>query len=209
MNLIDLTLPIPDSDPSRIALEEMRIGPEPEGYTGLIYHFHHNSMVGSYLDLPGHIKETDDGRDAANYPLDQLYRVPAAVIHLNRESGSGGVSAAELAAACPPGLHSFPALVLNALGPCRFDEIECRSVWLELDAVQWLIDAGVRLLVADIYESPRIHGVFLHLFRAGVATVCLPVNLALLIRPQVRITVLMPRYLGVTQIPCRILAEME
>ena len=100
------------------------------------------------------------------------------------------------------------ALVINALGAARFDEIEERSVYLELDAVEWIIASGVQLVVADVYESRALHGVFPALFAAGIATVCCPVNLHQLITPEVRLTVLPVRFPGVTQLPCRVVAEV-
>ncbi len=207
MRLIDLTLPIPKT---RAASRDVRIrGARGSDYTGVVYDFELNSMDGTYIDFPGHIRETDDGRDAANYPVDALYRRSAAVIHLDRASGSGPVTAADLRQALPGTLDPpFPALILNALGRRRFDQIENRSVFLTLDAVHWIADCGVRLLVSDIYESRAIHGVFLELFRRGVAAVCLPINLDKIDRPAVRLTVFPLPIPGVTQLPCRVVAEL-
>ena len=206
MSLIDLSLPIPartSSSPATVTLEELRI----QNYTGMIYHFRHNSMAGTYLDFPGHIKETADGFDATNYPMEKLFRVEATVIHLDRAGGSGAVAAAELAAACPRPFRG-QALVLNALGARRFDAIESRSVWLGRDATRWIIERPIRLLVSDIYESKTLEGVFLELFRAGIAAVCLPVNLSALTTPYVRLTALPVRFETATQLPCRVMAEL-
>jgi kynurenine formamidase len=165
-------------------------------------------MVGTYLDLPGHIRETDDGLDAAGLPLEGLYRVEASVLHMDRGDGSGGVSGEDLERA-GPGAVPGGALVINALGARRFDEVAFRSVWLETSAVRWIRDSGVRLLVSDIYESPGLHGVFYDLFRAGISTVCHPVDLHRLSAPRGRLTVLPVRIAGVTQLPCRVVAEWE
>ncbi len=205
MPIADLTLPIPaqpENGPAPVTLEPRRI----QTYTALIYRFHHDSMVGTYVDFPGHIRETDDGQDAAGYPLDALFRVEATVVRLDRESGSGAVSAAELEAACPRPFRGR-ALLLNALGARRFDAIAFRSVWLGADARAWIAGRGVRLLLSDIYESQQLEGVFLDLFRAGIATVCHPVNLAAVAAPYARITALPARFESVTQLPCRVLAE--
>ncbi len=204
MPLVDLTLAIPAGAPSPASLERRRI----QTYTAQIYHFRHDSMVGTYLDLPGHILETDDGLDAATYPLDGLYRVPATVVRLDRRGGSGAVTAAELEAACPRPVRGR-ALILNALGRRRFDAIAEFSVWLAKDARAWIAARRVRLLVSDIYESRPLDGVFLDLFRAGIATVCYPVNLAAIAAPYVRLTVLPARFETVTQLPCRVVAEWE
>lgn len=209
MGLIDLTLPSNESVPSRdlFQTDEKRISNPAGVYTGIIHHFRHNSMVGTYIDFPGHVKETDDGTDAANYPPEKVFRVKATVIHLDRQDGSGRVGADELAASSP-GIAPGGALILNALGKKRFDEIASRSVYLGKDAVQWIIEKGFHLLVSDVYESDADpQNVFPDLFRKGIATVCCPVNMHLLTEPEFRVTVLFPRFARATQLPCRILAE--
>ncbi len=203
---VDLTLSIPAQPADGTAVvtpEELRI----QNYTGMVYHFRHDSMAGTYIDFPGHIKETADGFDAANYPMGKLFRVEATVIHLDRAGGSGAVTAAELAAACPKPFRG-QALVLNALGARRFDAIESRSVWLGRDARRWIIERNIHLLVSDIYESKTLEGVFLDLFGAGITTVCLPINLSALTTPYVRLTALPVRFETVTQLPCRVVAEL-
>lgn len=178
-------------------------------YTGVVYTLHVNSMSGTYLDLPGHIRETDDGMTAADLRLEDFYRIPARLIRLHRHSGSGAVTAAELAAATAGARPNGPALIINALGNLNPRDIVTRSVHLDADAVQWIIDCGCRLLVSDIYESPRIEGVFLKLFQAGVSTLCEPVNLGQITVQHCRLTILFPKYPGLTQIPCRALAEWD
>jgi len=152
---------------------------------------------------------TDDGADAATVPAEQLYRLEATVIHLDRPDGSGKIGAAELAPACP-GDVAGDALIINALGSRRFDEIAERSVYLGREAVQWIVGSGVTVLVSDVYESNTDpQDVFLDLFAGGVHTVCCPVNLGALTASRVRLTVLPLRFTGVTQLPCRVIAEME
>ena len=176
-------------------------------YTAWVYKLHMSSMSGSYMDFPGHIRETDDGRDAADWAIHALYRVPAAVVHLDRADGSGGIGADELREACPA-VAAGGGLIINALGGRRFDEIQERSVWLQSDAVGWIVGQGVRLLVSDVYESSSDpQNVFFELFDAGVVTVCLPVNLHRIDVPRVRVTALPARIPGVTQLPCRVVAE--
>jgi len=210
MALVDLTLRTPQHEngvPTSVE-RELLISSDGATYTGMIYDFGFGSMVGTYVDFPGHIKETDDGMDAANYPVEKLFRVDCAVIHLDRESGSGAVSAEELQQACPC-CAGVGAIVLNALGKRRFDEIEERSVFLSSEAVAWLIGTGIHLFVSDIYESKGIHGVFSDLFGAGVSTVCSPVNLSALTESKAKLSVFFLAFPRVTQIPCRLLAELE
>jgi len=165
-----------------------------------------DSMASTYIDFPGHIAETDDGQDAKNYPLEKLYRHTAKVIHL--EQTKGAVSAKDLAENCPCKLNKGNALIINALGKLRFDEVPERSVYLDKSAVDWIIEQGVELLISDIYESTEITGVFYHLFKAGITTVCYPVNMDKLNTPEVKITILSLPVEGVVQIPCRIIAEV-
>jgi kynurenine formamidase len=209
--LVDLTLEAEATQQGRPTAQarEVVITPDRDPpYTAAVYDFRHNGMLGTYLDLPGHIRATDDGADAANFPLARLYRLSAAVLRLDKASGAGEVTEAELAAAGPPP-PAGGGLVVNALGSRRFDQIDPRSVYLGRRAVEWIVDSGTRLLVCDIYESQPLHGVFARLFVAGIATVCRPVNLHLLAGPEVRLTVLTARFRGVTQLPCRVVAEME
>lgn len=211
MRLIDLTLPAQetqDGEPTCV-LEERSLLAGDLPYTGMVYHFKHDSMIGTYIDFPGHIKETDDGLDSVTYPLEKIYRVNATVIHLDRATGSGKVTADELATACPNG-KTGGALILNALGKRRFDDIQERSVYIARDAVRWIIDSGFHLLVSDIYESDDDpQRVFNDLFAHGVSTVCLPINLHQIDRSTVNLTVLPLRFGGATQLPCRVLVEIH
>lgn len=206
MSLIDLSCPFSPRAAEKIRIREVPLKSEQTAYTGMVYDFSLNSMDGSYIDLPGHIRETDDGRRGDNVPLDQFYRVPCSVIRLNRTDRSGAVSASELEQAFG-GKVTTPALMINALGPLEPDEIELRSVWLDSSALDWIIGSGVRLMVSDIYESPRLEGVFLKLFKAGVSTVCEPRHMSRIRKKTVELTVMFPNIPGMTQIPCRILAD--
>lgn len=209
--LIDLTLPVPAQQAGRATCspDEWRLKAGVLPYTAMVYHFRHDSMAGTYLDLPGHIKETDDGLDSVTYPIEKLFRVKAAVVRLQRASGSGPIAAAELSAACPP-VAEAGALILNALGPVRFDEIVERSVYLGKDAVQWIVNAGFHLLISDVYESNTDpQQVFNTLFAARVSTVCCPVNLHRIDKPIVRLTALPLAFPKATQLPCRVLVELD
>lgn len=206
MPLIDLTREIA-AEAAGVNAQDVPLKSAATRYTGVVYRFAHDSMRGTYIDLPGHIRETDDGRTAADIPPEQLCRVPASVIHLARTNNSGAVTAAELEQAFG-GVPSTPALIVNALGQMNSDGIDQRTVYLDSGAVQWIIGSGCKLLVSDIYESLSLDGVFLKLFAAGISTVCEPVNLWKL-PAQARLTVLFPRIRTVTQLPCRIVAEFD
>ena len=189
-----------------IRREEKKLQSGLVSYTGVVYTMTHDGMSGTYIDFPGHIAETDNGLYADNCPLERVFRVPASVIHLSKKSGDGAVSGAELEEAFGGKIHT-DALIINALGKLNPLEMAKRSVFLDDSAIQWIIDSKCRLLVSDIYESEALHGVFLKLFSAGITTVCLPVNLAALTAKEVLLTALFARMPGVTQLPCRLVAE--
>jgi len=170
--------------------------------------FSHNSMVGTYIDFPRHITETDDGRDAASFPVERIFRVDATVVHLNRESGSGSVSAAELQDACPKEINGG-ALIINALDHRRFDEIDHRSVYLLAEAGAWICRTGIHPFATDVYEStPKLQNISYGMFQSSISTICQPINLHLLDKPRVKLTALPARFEQVTQVPCRVIAEL-
>ena len=206
MNILDLSCGFSPATVQKIKTREIPLKSDQTAYTGMVYDLEVNSMDGSYIDLPGHIRETDRGERADNLPPENFYRVSCSVIRLNRESGSGAVSGAELESAFG-GKVRTPALIINALGSREPDEIDNRSVWLDFSALDWIIRCGIRLLVSDIYESKRLDGVFLKLFAAGVSTVCMPENL-FKIPDEVLLTIAFPRW-PTTQIPCVLLAEYQ
>ena len=206
MSLIDLSREFPPEAVRKIRLREVPLKSAQTAYTGMVYDFEFNSMDGSYLDLPGHIRETDNGERADNVPMENFYRVPCSVIRLDRKSGSGAVTGAELEQVFG-GKVATPALMINALGPLDPDEIDNRSVWLDFSALDWMIEAGVRLLLSDIYESKALHGVFLKLFAAGISTVCGLRNMCKVRGRFAEVTVLFPKIATLTQIPCRVLAD--
>jgi len=206
MGIIDLTCSFSSEAAGKIRLREVPLRSAQTAYTGMVYDFEVNSMDGSYIDLPGHIRETDNGERADNVPAENFYRVPCSVIRLERKSGSGAVSGAELEQAFG-GKVDTPALLVNALGTLEPYEIEQRSVWFDFSALDWMISCGIRLLVSDIYESQALEGVFLKLFRAGISTVCEPRNLSKVKSKVVELTVLFPKIPALTQIPCRVIAD--
>lgn len=206
--VIDITRDFPENFETNVKITEVRLKSNATRYTGMVYDWPVHSMHGSYIDFPGHIKETDNGERADNFPHEKLYRTPCSVIRLNRKSGSGAVSAKDLEKAFG-GVPDTPALVINALGEKEPDEVEKRSVFLEDSALDWIIASGARILVSDIYESQALHGVFLRLFKAGVSTVCEPRGLCRIKDRTVFLTVLFQKVPAVTQIPCRIIVETQ
>jgi hypothetical protein len=192
----------------RVTFTERRIPISPADgktrYTGMVWNVEEDSMAGSYIDLPGHILETDDGARGDNVNAGFFYRHPASVLHLDWNEGAVHASDLEKAAA---GRKMQDFIIVNALGKKNPYDIPNRSIYLDLDAVDWIIGQGCRCLVSDIYESKRLDGVFVKLFAAGVSTVCIPENLCR-IPDEVLLTVAFPRW-PTTQIPCVLLAEFQ
>ncbi|MBR6058272.1 MAG: cyclase family protein [Victivallales bacterium] len=205
MTIIDLTRPFSNEPLYRLDSADVPLVSDATRYTGVIYQLHLDSMCSTYIDLPGHIHETDNGLTAENVPPERFFRMPAHIVHLSRQSGSGAVMGAELEAG-HEGLKT-ECLVVNALGKLNATDIAERTVWLDNSAIDWILSTGCRVLISDIYESQRLEGVFLKLFKAGVSTVCLPVNLFKL-NDIAKITVLFCPVPNMTQIPCRVLAEV-
>lgn len=206
MTCVDLTMrgigrdAVPEIAERHVALRSAATA-----YTGVVYTTTGSSMLGSYIDFPGHILETDDGRRADNVDLAGFYRMEASVVRLDRPGGSGGIDAAELEEAYG-GVPDTPVVIINALGARGPMDIDPRSVWLTMDAVEWLIRSKCRILVSDVYESKALEGVFLKLFRAGISTVCEPARLHELTARQVKLTISFVKF-PVTQIPCTLVAE--
>ncbi len=204
--VIDITRDFPENFDTNIKITEVGLKSASTRYTGMVYEWIIHSMHGSYIDFPGHIKETDNGERADHFPHERLYRVPCSVIRLNRKSGSGAVTGKDLEKAFG-GIPDTPALLINALGKKEPDEVEERSVYLDDSALDWIIASGVRMTVSDIYESRALHGVFLRLFRAGISTVCEPRGLRRIKDSRVFLTVLFQKIPVVTQLPCRLIVE--
>jgi kynurenine formamidase len=189
----------------KIETQHLPLQSDKTKYTGVIYQYHLGSMDFSYIDLPGHILETDDGQSCSKVDISDYYRVPSTVIRMDLLDKFGAVTKEMLEYACG-GVPQTPGVIINALGDLDPRDVSLRSVWLTLDAVDWLIQSGCKLIVSDIYESNDIEGVFYKFFQAGIATVCEPVNLGKIPTRQIRLSVMFPP-INATQVPCRIIGE--
>ena len=211
MKLIDLTYPMEETykDKPAAVPSIIPITVRGQSFKGVIYDFNWGSMMGSYIDFPGHIKETDDGIDADNAPLEDLYEIPAAVIHLSRQGAPGPIRAEELEEASVD-VPEDGALIIHALGRKRFNEVEADTVFFGKSAIEWIVKKRIKLIVSDVYENHKNpEGVFVELFKAGIATVCLPINLEKITKNPVKLSALCMRAEGVTQLPCRVLVRED
>ena len=98
-----------------IVSREVPLKSDKTEYTGVVYNISTSTMMGSYIDFPGHIKETDDGVNGANCDLADFTGMSATVIQLDRAGEPGGVSAEDLEKACG-GVPDTQAVIINALG---------------------------------------------------------------------------------------------
>jgi len=213
MKIIDLTAPLSlnmyDKQPAaKIKTGIVPVVIEGKNYSAYIYDLEMGSMAGTYIDFPGHIKETFEGTDAANCPMEKLYRLKASVIHMECSDGHGAVSAEDLKSAFGGNIET-PAVIINALGKTRFDGIKFRSVYLDRSAVEWIINSGIHLIVSDIYESQQVHGVFRDFFKNRIFAVCCAVNMHLIDASVCYLTILPVHFTDATQVPCRVIAEWD
>ena len=188
-----------------IVQREVALKSDKTEYTGVVYNISTSTMMGSYIDFPGHIKETDDGVNGANSDLADFTNMSAAVIRFDRAGQPGGITAEDLEKSYG-GVPDTQAVIINALGSVSSFDIPPRSVYLTLDAVEWLKKTPCKLLVSDIYESTALEGVFLKLFEGGISTVCEPANLHKLPVGKVKLTVHFAK-IPITQLPCTLVAE--
>jgi len=212
MTVIDISAPLQVNERryeySNVTCTELPLKSANTAYTGMVYDLAMGAMASSYIDLPGHIKETDDGQDGATADIRQYYRVPSRVIHFDYPSGHGAIDAPELEAALG-GRPDTAGLIINALGARHQQQhdFDVRSVYLTLEAVKWIADSGVRVVLSDVYESKALDGVFLEFFKRGVATICEGRNMDRISGDFVYLTALFLPWPGVTQLPCRLIAE--
>lgn len=188
-----------------IVQREVALKSDKTEYTGVVYNISTSTMMGSYIDFPGHIRETDDGVNGANSDLADFTNMSAAVIRFDQAGQPGGITAEDLENAYG-GVPDTQAVIINALGSVSSFDIPPRSVYLTLDAVEWLKKTPCKVLVSDIYESTALEGVFLKLFEGGISTVCEPANLHKLPAGKVKLTVHFAK-IPITQLPCTLVAE--
>ena len=188
-----------------ILQREVALKSDKTEYTGVVYNISTSTMMGSYIDFPGHIRETDDGVNGANSDLADFTNMSAAVIRFDQAGQPGGITAEDLENAYG-GVPDTQAVIINALGSVSSFDIPPRSVYLTLDAVEWLKKTPCKVLVSDIYESTALEGVFLKLFEGGISTVCEPANLHKLPAGKVKLTVHFAK-IPITQLPCTLVAE--
>ena len=193
---------------AKIKSETVPLAIENKNYNAYIYNMEFGSMAGTYIDFPGHYKETFEGTDAANCPLEKLYRIKASVVHMECRDGHGALSADDIKSAFGRDIRT-PALIINALGSLRFDDIEFRSVYIDRSAVEYIIDSDVKLIISNVYESQQAHGVFRDFFANGIFAVCCPVNMHLITASICNLSVIPIHFPGATQVPCRVIAEWD
>jgi len=197
MKIIDLSRKITEGISPRFVPLEI----EGKKYQGVIYDLTLSSMSGTYIDFPGHIAEFDNGLDATNYPWEDLFLVETTVLHLDRQGRKREIEVSELTEY----RVSTPGLLINT--GWKGEIFDPDVYFYSKQAIDWIVQKKIRLFLSDVYENhARPQGIFVELFKADVATVCLPTNLDRITRPVVKICVLPLCLAGATQVPCRVLA---
>ena len=207
MKIIDLTCKIikgiPGKNVSVCSIKKIKM-PEKD-YQGLIYDFYLSSMSGTYIDLPGHIKEFDNGLDASNYPLEKLFMVDTTVIRLHRQGLGREIRAEELE---KTGISvKNQGLLINSGWDLGAGKPTQEIPFYGRDAIEWIVSKGINLFISDVYENhsdPR--GIFVEFFKAGIACVCIPANLEKLSKSKIKVCAIPIRIPGAVQVPCRLLA---
>ena len=206
MRIIDLTLPIEEVQGGKPTAETYLVPLSVRGgkYRAICYRLAMNGMSGTYLDLPGHIEEFDDGADAENFPLEKLFMLDTTVIHLDRRSLGREVTADELESAGMP--VKGDALLIHALGEKKCFEVAPDEIpYFGPSAIQWIVHKRPKIAVSDIYEKrPDLQGIFIELFRNRISCVCVPVNLDRIRETYPKTCIIPLRMRSVTQLPCRI-----
>jgi len=205
MRIVDLTHPIAFSEDEDADVENYVIPLSIQGasYRAICHRLRLNGMSGTYLDFPGHIAEFDDGADAANFALDDLFMLETTVIHLAREGRGRQVEADELVAS---GVDvKGDALIIHALGEKEcLDYTQDTIPYFGASAIEWIANQKIKLFASDIYENKAdLQGIFSELFRRGALTVCIPVRLHQLRETYSKCCVIPVRMKGVVQLPCR------
>lgn len=168
MDIIDLTLDIKNEE---YTTSIVRIPIANEIYNGIIHNFNLSSMSGTYIDFPGHIKEFDDGSDAANYPPEKLFMVNATFIRLERKGKRREISASEIK---ETGVKVDTGCLIIDTGWEKLHHRDTKGIYFYgKDAIKWIVSQPIHLFISDVYENHSDpQGIFVELFKAGISTVC-------------------------------------
>jgi len=206
MRIIDLTSPIqavqegaPTVSPYIVPLTLRG-----EKYRGACYRLALNGMSGTYVDFPGHIAEFDDGLDAGNCPIENLFMLDTTVIHLRRDAAVREVTADELEAA---GIgFKGEVLIVHALGEKSWSDFDVAAIpYFGPSAIQWIVGRRPKIFVSDIYEKrPDQQGIFVELFRNHISCVCCPANLDQIRETYPKSCIAPLKLDQVKQAPCRL-----
>lgn len=205
MEIIDLTMDIKREE---YTTSIVKIPISQKVYNGVIHNFTLSSMSGTYIDFPGHIDEFKDGFDAGNYPPEKLFMVDATFIRLERKGKGREISAEELE---QTGIKVDTNCLVIDTGWESVHHRDTEGIYFYgKDAIKWIVSQPIYLFISDVYENhsdPR--GIFVELFKAGISTVCLPVNLWRIKKNRIKISVFPLKIPGTVQVPCRVIAVQD
>ncbi|MDD3725872.1 MAG: cyclase family protein [Candidatus Ratteibacteria bacterium] len=202
MKIIDLTLDIKKEE---YTTSIVKIPVSEQTYRGVIHNFTLSSMSGTYIDFPGHIEEFKDGIDAGNCPLEKLFMVDATLIRLERKGKGREISVAELE---ETGIKVNTGCLIIDTGWEKEHHFDATDIYFYgKDAIRWIASQSIHLFISDVYENhsePR--GIFVEFFKAGISTVCIPINLWKINKEKIKVCVLPLKIPGAVQVPCRLIA---
>ena len=171
-------------------------------YNGICTDGEFVATSGSYIDFPGHIDITDDQRTAATVDICDYYRQKTFLIR-PEVNADNAITAQALQKAISNMPQDTTMLIINS--PAGMGKSH-----LTLEAADAICNLNLRCLISDTYEKAAYEGVFMHLFRGGVACVCIPDNLDQLPEQQSFFcSVIFLPIPGAVQLPCRVIAELE
>lgn len=164
---------------------------------------------GTHVCFPNHLQGSE--AEMPEQPLDMtdFWRVPTTVLHVV-PNASGAVTAQHLKTALGE-CRVWPHLLVYAVGGAGV-KIEAGALrpWLAGCAADWLLDQPFRTLICNVLEPdnpPLKSGICPRLYEAGRSLV-FAVRNGHLLSQQCRTSILPLCVDGVSQMPCRVLAEI-
>ena len=208
--IVDLTIVIEPTDANaqrkfvinkHDALQEIPGKVHPEGEWYIMSDVELMNHVGTHIEMPYHCLKA--GADMAEVPVTQLVG-DALILDLTAAEAEGGVTLAQVqdAAEAGGGLQNGD-IVFAQMGKTRY---------FATDALQWLIDQGMKLIGVDSggieLSHDKTHANINHLlvFRAGIPVIENLTNLDQLTQKRVKVYALPIPVKGLDAFPLRVIA---
>ena len=183
------------------ALQEVPGKVHPEGEWYIMSDVELMNHVGTHIEVPFHCLKA--GADMAQIPITQLVG-DAVILDLTQAEAEGGVTLTQVqvAAEAAGGVRAGD-IVFGQMGETKY---------FTTAALQWLVDAGVKLVGVDSggveLEHDKTHANINHLllFRAGIPVIENLAHLDLLTQKRVKVYALPVPVNGLDAFPLRVIA---